>query len=233
MELSTLRSSARAKADEESTGFISNDELNRYLNQGLRLIYGKIAERFEDYFIVPGTALNGGLFSTVAGTQGYSLPTTMQKLVRVEYRDSSSTNDDDWMKIARGNIGNENRGANYSIGDSSLRDFDYFIAGDMIYLRPVPQSVYSVRLWFIPRVTELSSDADVPGVPAEYHELIAEYGAIQCLGKSGEGLYKERSDVFKLELDNMIETISHRDQQPEQMVITEQNFSRRLPRYVW
>jgi hypothetical protein len=233
MNLATLRASARAKADEEATGFISDAELNRSLNQGLKLIYGKIVTRFQDHFIVPGTAENGGLFTTVANQQGYGLPTTHQKLVRVEYRDASSISDNDWMKIERGNIGNENRGSYYPMQDIGIRDFDYFMAGEKIFFRPVPVSQYAVRLWFIPRVTEMTADSDIPGVPEEYHDLIAEYGAIQCLRKSGEGLYKEATDVFGIELDAMLESVAHRDQQPEQMVITEQNFVRRLPRYVW
>jgi hypothetical protein len=221
MTLEDLRESSRSKADEEQTGFIGTEALDRFINQGCRLIYGKLVQKFENFFIVPGTALNSGLFSTVSGTQGYSLPATLLKLIRVEYRQSTSTNDDDWIKIEPLNIANDPADNLDPFYDLRGSPFGYFIAGDRLFLRPTPTQVYSVRLWFIPRFTALSAVSDTPGFPEEYHELAAEYAAAQCLRKSGEPIWKESMDLFNLELQNMIETAEIRDQQPEQMVITE------------
>lgn len=230
MQLSDLRASARSKADEESTGFISNTELNRYLNQGLRLVYGKIAQRFQNYFIVPGTTLNGGKFTTVSGTQEYSLPATLLKLVRVEQRNTNSTTDNDWRKMETANIDTDMFDTYYPIREGYLPQFGYFIAGNKFYIRPVPTTAFDVRLWFIPLVADLSADGDIPGVPSPYHELIADYGALQCLRKSGEALYKPAMDMFNIELTNMLDTIEYRDQQPEQMVITDQRDNDRYGR---
>lgn len=221
--LSDLRDSARAKADEESTGFISDSRLDSFLNQGLRFIYGKIAQRFEDYFVVPGTVGNSGLITVSADDNEYSLPTTAMKIVRVEHRSSTSTSENDWRKLDRINIGSDRVDDFFPLREGYVAGFGYFIAGNNIYLRPVPKQAFSLRLWFVPRVTALSADADVPGIPEEYHELIAEYAAIQVLRKSGEGIYKESMDVFNLELLNMLETIESRDQQAEQMVITDES----------
>lgn len=221
MTLEDLRASARSKADEQATGFIDTTELDRFINQGMRFVYGKIAQRFENYFITEGTTANSGKFNTVAGTQGYSLPTTLMKLVRVESRTSSSTNDNDYLRVRTDNIAND-MGTNFSpLREGYVPDFGYFIAGNKIYFKPVPQSAYTVRLWFIPRATALSLVSDTPSVPEEYHELIAEYAAIQCLAKSGEPIFKERQDAFMLELTNMLETVEVRDQQPETMMITD------------
>src|SRR5690349_6318265 len=62
MELSVLRELSMSKSDEPTTGFVSNTELNRFLNQGLKLIYNTIAQRFENYFIVRGS--DGTSFTT-------------------------------------------------------------------------------------------------------------------------------------------------------------------------
>lgn len=221
MNLGEIRDSARSKADEESTGFISNTEIDRSINQGMNFIYGKIVQRFENYFIVRGTALNGGLITTVVGQQAYSLPSTMQKLLRVEHRPATSIDDNEWRRLENQNINNDAVNDYYPVRPGYAPYFGYFIAGDTINLRPVPKDSFSIRIWFIPRVTQLVDDTDVAGIPSEYHELIAEYAACQCLRKSGEGIFRENFEMFQLELNNMLETIEIRDQQAEQMMITE------------
>jgi hypothetical protein len=224
MNLGTIRTMARDKADESPTSFIGNPEVNRYINQGLRNIYGKICQRFENYFITKGTNANGGLFSTTADVQEYALPTTMQKLVRVEHRQLASRSENDWLALQTLNIGNDRVRTFYPPreGYGPGPGFGYFIAGNNIYLRPTPSHVFEVRLWFIPRVTELSADTDIPVIPEEYHEMLAEYAAIQMLAKSGEGIWKERSDIFKVELDSLLESIEMRNQSSEQMIITDE-----------
>lgn len=219
MDLSLIRDSARSKADEEATGFIDNTELDRFINQGLRYVYGYLVQQYQDYFIVPGTVGNGGLISVVSGTQEYALPTTLYKLVRVERRDSNDTNENNWRKLSRLNIGNDQINDFYPVREGYDQGFGYFIAGAKLYLRPVPSGGFSLRLWFIPSVVALSLTTDVPGIPEEYHELVAEFAAIQMLRKSGEGIYKESMDQFQLELKSMVETSVHRDFQPEQMAI--------------
>lgn len=221
MDLDDLRSSARSKADETATDFITTIELDRYINQGLRYVYGKIAQRFEDYFVVPGTVGNDGLISTVSGTQAYDLPDDLMKIVRVEHRAAGDTNDNNWRRMERLNISNDRLDDYYPVREGYSPSFGYFVGGNKVYLRPVPTTAFSVRIWFVPRVTVLSAGSDIPGVPDEFQELIAEYAALQCLRKSGEGIYKEASDIFQLELQNMIENIEVRDQQAEQMVITD------------
>lgn len=310
MDLSTLRGLARNKADETNTDFVGNSELNQYLNQGLRFIYGKIVQRYENYFIVKGsngssytnfattdvdtateqitvtqsfqtsdpilfkstgtlpagltaattyyairvsstvikvattiansvagTAINltsvgsgthsighSGFFDTVSGTQEYPLPADLMKFVRVEHRQSGSTNEDDFLSLQTLNISNDRVRTFYPPreGWGPGPGFGYFIAGNRLYLRPTPTSTFQIRLWYVPRVQSLSSDTDVPGIPEEYHEILAEYAAIQVLAKSGEGIWKERSDVFQVELTNLLETIEIRNQQSEQMIITDE-----------
>lgn len=221
MQLSEIRDSSRSKADEKETGFIDNTELDRFINQGVNYVRGKIAQRFEDYFVVPGTLLNGGLFSTVVSQMSYALPATMMKAVRIEQRPAGSTSDNDWRRMDRQNINSDRFDTYYPIREGFVPAFGYNIAGNQIHIKPVPASVYSVRLWFVPRATALVLTTDVPDVPEEYHEMVSEYAAMQILRKSGEGIYKESMDVFNLELQNMLETVEIRDQQSEQMVITD------------
>lgn len=221
MNLTSLQTLARQKADEEATGYVDTDELNSYLNQGLKFIHGKIIQKHEYFFIVKGTVGNGGYITVSANVNEYALPTSMLKLIRVERRNSTDSNEGNWRKLARLNIGNDQINDFFPIREGRDQGFGYFIAGSKLYLRPVPSSGFDLRLWFIPRVTALSSGSDIPETPEEYHELIAEYAAIQILGKSGEGIWKERADIFKAELDNMIDTVEQRAFEPEQIVVTD------------
>jgi hypothetical protein len=187
----------------------------------MRYVYTKIAQRFENYFVTPGTALNGGLFTTVAGTSGYALPTDLMKVVRVEHRQTNSVSENDWRRLATVNIANDRLDSYFPLREGYTPGFGYYIAGNTMYLRPAPAQAYQVRIWYIPRPTVLALDADTPTVPSEYHDLISEFAAIQMLAKSGEGIWRERSDTFQAELLNMLETVETRDQVAEQMVISD------------
>ena len=233
MDLLTLRASARSKADEEATGFITDVELNRFLNQGNKLVYGKIVQTFEEYFLVKGSVGNGGLVSVSANQGEITLPTGMLKLVRVERRNSGDTNENNWRKVTRLNIGNEQYNDQYTDRWGWEPGFGYYIAGSYLYLKPVPAGAFDLRMWIIPKCADMALDADTPAVPSEYHELVAEYGAIQCLAKSGEDIWKERMDTFNLELANMLETVTHRVQEPQQMVITENSDLDMYPQFPW
>lgn len=221
MDLSEIRDSARSKADEQSTGFIDNTEANRFVNQGNKYVYGKIVHRFESFFLTKGTAGNGGLISVVSGTNEYSLPTTMLKLVRVERRNANDTNENNWRKLMRLNIGNDQINDFFPIREGRDQGFGYFLAGNKLYLRPVPASGFDLRLWFVPKTVKLVNDTDTPETPEEYHELISEFAAIQCLRKSGEAIFKESMDLFNAELQNMLDTVEFRSYEPEQMVVTD------------
>jgi hypothetical protein len=221
MNLSQLRAMARAEADEQSTGFIGDAELDTFINRGFRYVYSKLITQFQDYFIVKGTVGNGGLITVVSGTNEYSLPTTHQKLVRVERRDSNDTNENNWRILERNNIGNDQMNDYYPVREGRDLGFGYFIAGNKIFLRPVPSSGFHLRLWFIPRLTELTATTDEPSIPVEYHELIASYASIMCLKKSGESIWRENMEHFQIDLENLISSSLHRVHSPEQMIVTD------------
>ncbi len=221
MTFAELRDLARQKADEEASTFVTPSELNSYLNQGLKSIYLRIVSRYEDHFLTEGTALNGGLFSQVSGTASYSLPTDLIKLVTVQVRQQNSSSENDYYRIDRVNISNNGIDLYYPLREDQLHKTGYFLTKDKIFFRPVPTRADQVRLWYIPRPTAMSADSDEPVVPEEYHELLAEFAAIQCLRKTGEGIFTESMTIWKEEMDMMLESIENRDQQAKQMVITE------------
>jgi len=223
MDLSGIIASSRSKADEQATGFIDDVEATRFINQGLRFVYGKIVQRFEYFFVVKGTTGNGGLISVTANLGEYNLPSTMLKLLRVERRNTNDTNENNWCKMTRLNLSSDNHDYFYPNREGRDYGFGYYIAGSKLYLRPVPSGGFDARLWFVPQAVELVDPTDVPVIPEEYHELLSEYASIQMLRKSGEGIWKEASEIFNQELQNMLDTVEYRSQEPEQMVISDDN----------
>lgn len=223
MQFSDLRTSARVKSDEEATGFVTDSMLNRFLNEGNRFLYNKIVAAYEDYFLVEGTVGNSGLISVSSGTHKYAIPTTMQKLAKVEWRAANDSNEDNFRKVDRINVANDNKYADsfYPTREGYVGRFGYFVAGQFIYIRPTPRDAFDVRLWFVPRAVDMAADADLPSSPEEFHELIADFAALRVLGKSGEGIYKEIRDVFNLQLATFMETVTNRNQEAQQMVITD------------
>lgn len=219
MTLDEIRSAARAKADEETAGYIDTPELDQYINQGYLYVFSKICQRFQDYFVEPQTP-----FNTVSAQQAYPLPTDMVKLIRVERRPVGSTDDNAWVVLRKSNIANDSTADRYPVREEYWPRMGYFIAGNKIYIRPVPAQTYELRYWAVVKPATLVDGTDEPVVLSMYHPLISEYAAMQCLQKSGEGIYTERRDAFNLELDNLLDTVDHRDQQSEQMVITDYDY---------
>jgi len=236
MDLSGLRTASRQRADEESDGFISNSELDNYINQGVQYIFAQMCQRFEDYFIVAGDTANGGEFDTVNNQQLYAMPSDLHKLVKVEMRDATSNDDRDYYRLRKANIANQDYSAQSPSSRLGYYDFQYYVAGNKIGLRPIPSgSANTVRLWFIPFIALLVQDTDIPEIPLIYHNLIADYAAIKCLSKSGEGIYKEKFGELNLSIQNLLDTVEVRDQQAEQMTFTDSDYDDELfeNRFPW
>ncbi len=217
MTFDEIRAAARSKADEQATGFIDSTELDQYINQANFMVYAKIVARDEKYFIQKSSTTN-----TVDGTQEYALPTNTHRLILIQRRQSGSTSERDWFAIRPSNISNNHLKYDWYPGLLNYTsEQTYFLAGNYIYLDPVPTQVYELRFWYVALPTVLTTGSDIPSAPYIYHPLIAEYAALQCLAKSGEGIYQERRDALELEMQNLLDTISPRDQQAEQMVVTD------------
>lgn len=224
MDLADLRASARSKSDEEADGFVNNAALDRFINEGNRFLYNRIVAENEEYFEIEGTSGNGGLISVVSGTHKYSLPTDCQKLCVVEWRTSSSTSENDWQPMTRVERRNRNRFSISSTAPSLYQPwgkFGYYSNKDSIYVVPAPSAAMSMRVWYIPRTESLVDADDEPDSPEEFHELIADFAAMRILGKSGEDIFKELADTFKLQLDTFLSTIGHRDFEAPTMVISD------------
>lgn len=111
--------------------------------------------------------------TTADGTETYALPSEYLRTQQMEY------DTDNVLSEAR------------SISEVLARDDEsgipqvYAIHGNLVYLAPVPDAVYTIRHFHISSPTILAADGDTPEAPAMFHEAIAEYATFLLLRREG------------------------------------------------
>lgn len=180
--LAQLRTRARQRADMENSTFVSDSELNFYINSSIAELHDLLVSAYgSDYF------LSTHSFSTVASTADYALPADFYKLAGID----AQYNGSDWVALRPFNFNERNRNQDLSVGTISGPDFRYRIMGSNIKLAPVPNAVHTIKVWYTPKATELSLDADTLNDLNQFAEYVIVDAAIKCL-------QKEESDVSVL-----------------------------------
>lgn len=164
-----LRTRARQRADMElgpsQTGvddhFITNTELNAYINASIAELYDLILKADGDYYLTSTT------FTTTA-TQEYDLPADFYKLKGVEQQESS----DRYRLIRKFNFNERNRGG-----------LAYRIRGSKLRFNRVPDVGVTMRIWYAPKATELSADVDTFDGINQFDEYVVVDAAIKMLTK--------------------------------------------------
>ena len=148
--LSNLRTRVRQRANMENSQFVTDSELNTYVNQAVADLRDKMISKVgDDYFASTQT------YNLVTGQDAYALPSDFYKVLYVEIQGD----DGYFYQMRRFEVGERNFGAspiNYYIPDIRYR----LRANDIIF---TPQNLLGgrqVRLTYVPVPTELVSDSD-------------------------------------------------------------------------
>ena len=188
--LSALRDNAKALADMGDTTFVTDAQWKVFINYGYKALYDILLTKYEDYFESEHTA-------TTTATTDYALPSDFYKLLDVDLEISGSGGEfyvvRPYTNTARNRLANS-ESATVSYGGVLPR---YRLRGSNIRFLPQPPTGLTLRLKYVPVLTELDLDADelsdiVFDQWAEYIEL---YAAIRALGKE-----ERDSTDFKQEL---------------------------------
>lgn len=140
----------RERADMERSRFISDAELTRYINSSIQELYDLlIASRGENYYITSSS------FSTNSGTDTYSLPAGMLKVMGVDL--VKNTNEAYTLKAFRWQERNQNRSPYYFNSSVNLK---YQIRGNDIVFSPIPTDSNTIKLWYVPAFQTLSGGSD-------------------------------------------------------------------------
>lgn len=191
MRLSDLRTATRQRADMVNSQFVTDDELNSYINQSYFELYDILVQKYgDDYFVTDPVS-----FTTNGSSQFYDLPNgtnfsgaqAFYKLLGVDL--GLSNTQDSFVTIRPFTFGERNRYAvpNFQsfYGVTNLR---YRLKGNQLWLTPIPSQGQQMRIWYIPRLNQLVNDTDLADGISGWTEYIICDAAIKCL-------QKEESDV--------------------------------------
>lgn len=181
--LSQLRTQARQRADMENSTFVSDAELNTYINASYAELYDLLVGVFEDY------NLTSGNIAILANTSAYSLPSDFYKLRGVDLvldalgnavtlKPFNFQERNSYMFTPTWNV----------VGLSYLR---YHIQGNQMKFVPVPNTNQTVKLWYIPAISRLSQDSDTVDGVNGFEEYIVIDAAMKMR-------IKEESDIQEL-----------------------------------
>lgn len=174
-----LRLQIQQRANFENNPFITNQEWNSYISESYKELYDIIVQKFgDDYYVqTPYT------YTTEQGVQLYPLPSDYYKLLGVEIA-LNPYDPNSWITLRQFEFVQRNL-FNYPnlftfYGITNLR---YRLNGNNLYIVPNPQSGQTIRIWYVPRPSQLINDTDTVDAISGWEEYIIADCAIKALTK--------------------------------------------------
>ena len=141
--LNTLRDEARQRADQVNSEFVTDAELNGYLNNSWSELYDILVSKYQDDYFLTSTSI-----TVTSGTSSYSLPSDFYKARGVDLNINTNQN----TPLQRYTFADRTR-------DSLVRyarDVKYRIQANNIVFAPSPSN-NTATLWYIPHPRKLQS----------------------------------------------------------------------------
>ena len=225
--LSELRTRARRRADAVGNDFFADAEVNDYINIGLGELHDLLVSKYEDYYV------SSVSFTLTSGTSTYTFSaislSDFYKLLGVD-----AVQGNDTVRIKRFNFADRTRyQADVSVYSSKgYADYEYAIRGESIEFIPEPTSTDSIKIWYVPSCTKLTSDGATVSSSIELNW--EEYAVLVAAIKMRQ---KEETSTAALERDleritARIEEASRNRDAAEPFGITDET-SGVMPYYRW
>jgi hypothetical protein len=162
VNLGQIRALVLSWLDDVNGTYFTSDQVNVWINNAQKQAQMQLLQAGENYYMRPVETL------TVSSQADYVLPSDFMVEHRLEV-------------VLSGTGTNENRQALIPITTNQQdlitirtgQPTNYYIKKDRVTLSPCPDNQYTLRLYYSPMVVDMSSDSDVPDVPAQYHEYVA------------------------------------------------------------
>lgn len=188
LTLAQIRTQAQQIADMENSGFVSDSEWLRIINQGYRQVYNLLVNVNEDYFTTTTEF-------TITSGNTEPLPSDFYKLRGVDYK----LGENRWIRVQIFNHADRNLRTLPSSSDVNWRY--YRIYGGNIHIQPNLQANGTYRLWYVPTLTELAADGDTVVDLLMFEDYIAYWAARQALVKEESSTVAVNQMLQKLETD--------------------------------
>lgn len=173
MCLSQIRLQSQQRADRVNSNFVDKPEWNKYINQAMFELYDLLVTVYEDLYVASPIQFNTdgqtylyplpngqNTFQNALNLNETVTPPPFYKLLGVDLQSQNTNNG--YVTVNKFNFIDRNRffypnSASTIYGVYNLR---YRLLGDKIEFIPVPSANQGIRIWYIPRMTELLQDTD-------------------------------------------------------------------------
>ena len=172
MTLAQLRTASRQRADMVNSTFVSDPELNSYINASYYELYDLLVQKYgNDYFMKEYS------FQLQGNISQYPLPADFFKLLGVDLQISDGP--DGYVSLRPFTLVERNRYSTANvqtwIGVTNLR---YRISAGNLWFTPSPQTGQTIRIWYVPRLSELVDPVTPapipnPNLPNEWYSSIS------------------------------------------------------------
>lgn len=181
---SDLRTRARRRADMENSTFVTDAEIQDYLNSSISELHDFMVKSYEDYFVSEQT------YTAPLATGGENLPADFYKALGVDYNSGGITSTLRAYSFTERNIYN----TPYAVIDR-LAEPMYKVEGNKIKLIPGNSQSGTITLYYVPQALQFSDTvSEVDNVIPGFEEYVVVSTAIRML-------MKEESDTKALELE--------------------------------
>lgn len=159
VSLSTLRSKVRQRLELEDSGYLQNGELTTYINASIATLYNAVVAAYGgDYFAKSQS------ISTVAGTEQYAVAADFMALIGVKLNYSGSQ-----YPLRQATFDELGQASTVWTDISAPK---YRLRGAYIVFTPIPNSVQSITVWYVPTPSVLSADGDTFDFVAGWDEFV-------------------------------------------------------------
>jgi hypothetical protein len=192
---SALVTRVRQRADMESNLFVSDIEVQTYINAGIAELHDILIQTYgQDYYI------NSTTFTTSANVDSYNISTNIgtdfYKLRGVD----AQLNGQNYFTLRPFNFNERNLYQSWgSWSLLGLTNVRYRMVGGNLVFTPIPSTNTSVRVWYIP--TAQKFDSTTPATSTTTFDDINGYAEYVVLDAAIKCLQKEESDVQGLMYD--------------------------------
>ena len=178
-----LRTQSRQRADMENSTFVTDSELNSFINSSIAELHDILVQSYGSGYFVKDVE-----FNLVSGQQSYDLTSasiiTDQDFYKLQGIDIKIDSQVDWASLDPFNFNERNRfngsGVWNRLGVPKLR---YRLVGNNLRFIPVPSSADLARIWYSPVSAKLVNDSDEYDDFNQYSEYAIVDAAIKMLQK--------------------------------------------------
>jgi len=178
---SDLRSRARRRADMENSTFVTDAEIQDYLNSSIAELHDFMVKSYEDYFV------SEQVYNVPLATGGVNLPGDFYKALGVDYSSGGVTSTLRAFSFSERNIYN----TPVAVIDRLAQPM-YKVEGSKLKLIPTNSQTGTITLYYVPLPTQFS------GTVTEIETIIPGYEEYVVVATAIRMLMKEESDIGPL-----------------------------------